>query len=287
LLHGTIKWYHRNGRDRHPSFGINMLLNDNKGVYNCFACGKKGTVEHLINDYCKLSGAPKSVFTQYLEEVKREYNIDISKLNKEIQEPPTEEVALYNELKKNNANIYHYLFKKNNIWPTTLEDFEVVTSPDKAIFPVKNRLDKTLFYVYRWLNKGSSKYTVSKGARVKSSIYGMDHIKMASGGQIIVVEGILDVLYLDQIGFNAAGIFGICIEEEQIDILRSLNPSDNITVIFDDDDAGREGIKDAKKKLSKYFYKVNTAVVPAIRMLDKETVETLTQEGGNYVREYF
>ncbi|MEO0271501.1 MAG: toprim domain-containing protein [candidate division WOR-3 bacterium] len=281
-------WTHKSGRDRHPSFGVNMLLNDGKGVYHCFACGKSGTVRSMILDYCNISGAPKSLFEEFLKELEVEYSVDIGliKRNKYSEEfrIPEDEVEEYNRLLQQKR--YHTIFYENNIFAPTVERWGAAVGDDKIIFPVKNRLDKILFFVYRWLNNSMPKYTVSKGAKTKSSVYGMNMINVISENPIIVVEGILDCMYIEQMGFNSIAIFGVFIDDKQIDIIRSISPSDSISIVFDDDEAGKKGLEYVKNKLSKYFYIVNGINVPSVRTLDSETLTKIIG-GGSHVRKYF
>lgn len=278
-------WLHERGRDRHPSFGVNMLLNDGNGVYHCFACGKSGTVYSMVKDYCELSGKDFWQFKKILEELKVEYAVDISKLNKEEKfEVPKEEIEEYEAAKK--RQIYPDILRYNNIFPETIANWEIAATENKIIFPVKNRLDNILFFVYRWLSGGSSKYTVSKGARSKSAVFGLNMVDVLDENKpIIIVEGILDAIYLNQLGFNSVAIFGVYLDYQQLDIIRSISPSDRVGIIFDDDEAGQEGIADAANKLGKYFYDVRTLNVPALRMLDAEEINNFI--GGRHVREYF
>lgn len=48
------KWTHENGADVKPSFGIKYGAD--KSVFSCFACGKSGTLETLVNLYLGYSG---------------------------------------------------------------------------------------------------------------------------------------------------------------------------------------------------------------------------------------
>lgn len=280
-------WTHEKGRDMHPSFGVNMLLNDGHGVYHCFACGKSGTVRSMIEEYCKMSGIPTSRFEKFINEIESEYTIDMSLIKKKAGNEfvvPEDELNFYREHLK--MSRYHQIFKDNNITPGTVQRWEIAVSDDKVIFPVKNRLDNILFFVYRWIKKGGPKYTVSQGAKTKSAIYGANMVNVLNDSPLIVVEGILDAIYIEQLGFNSVAIFGVFINDKQVDMIRSISPSDSIAIVFDDDEAGRDGVKYVEEKLSKYFYSIKTMNVPAVRMLDTETLSNLVG-GCNYVREYF
>ena len=282
-------WLHSGGTDRHPSFSVNMILNDGKGVYHCFACGKSGTVRMLIEDYCDISGESQYKYKKFLDSLESEYTIDIAKLNKNNKKEelviPKEEIEHYYDCLDKMR--YHEFFIKENIKPDTIQRWEIAIDNNKIIFPVKNRRGDIEFFVYRWLIENMPKYTVSNNAKTKSAIFGADMLNVIDEEPIVITEGIIDTIYIEQLGFNSVAIFGVFMDNKQVDLIRSYSSFDIISVVFDDDDAGNKGILDAKRKLSKYFYRVNTLNVPAVRMLDRETLLKLTEKGERDVREYF
>jgi len=251
-----------------------MLLNEGEGVYHCFACGKSGTVRSMIRDYCELAKIPEYTLMKYVDDLVSEYSVDIAKLNKHQKfEIPKEDIEEYEK----SLGKYHDIFYYNNIAPSTVINWEVGVTNEKIIFPVKDRLDNIKFFVYRWINGDrGNKYTITKGARPKVALFGENMVNVVNGTPIVVVEGVLDAMYVEQLGFNSVAIFGVYADEKQIDKIRSINPADNVAVLFDDDEAGIKGAQDVVAKLSKYFYNVTAKCLPSVRMVTVETLKQLT-----------
>ena len=71
--------------------------------------------------------------------------------------------------------------------------------------------------------------------------------------EIIIVEGLLDALWLWQLGYNAVSPFGAFISQEQVDLLRKFRFGEIVSGL-DNDEAGRDGTADLTAKLQKAGY---------------------------------
>jgi DNA primase len=96
-------------------------------------------------------------------------------------------------------------------------------------------------------------------------VYGLDSIE--EGTKIAIVEGIFDCLKLKSYGYNAVSSMGAHISHEQVGKILAKNPSE-IYIMFDGDEAGKDGAKDAFNKFFEragmgYYWKIKIAQVPA------------------------
>ena len=96
-----------------------------------------------------------------------------------------------------------------------------------------------------------------KGLKVSNMLYGYDEaVEEIENGceEIILVEGILDVLAFNRIGiYNVVAIFGSSISDEQYRKILKLGI--NVVFCFDNDDAGN---KCYKKAVEKFKYNLST-----------------------------
>ncbi len=116
---------------------------------------------------------------------------------------------------------------------------------NRIIFPIKNEFGMTVGFSGRSIEKDvKAKYINSKESIVfkKSQLlYNLHNAKrsrsLLDDNEIIIVEGFMDVIALDLIGFsNTIAIMGLSISQWQIDKIKSL--SKNIVLFLDNDNAG-------------------------------------------------
>jgi DNA primase len=241
---------HVNGEDRHPSFGINMAFE----VYNCFTCKRKGTIKQMIYDYCELSGDNPREYLKLLDKGIRNYYIDVKRIEEEKEEPQmtAEEVSNYLEYKGR----YHSFLESKGILPYSVHIWGLASTPTQIVFPVLNKNKKICGFIYRNLlaefDSSIPKYSFTKGLKKSNKLYGSDKVKL-NKGPLVIVEGILDTIYLHQLDINVVGVYGTHISDEQIRLIKSISPSKIICILFDDDEAGRLGIEEAERDLGKWF----------------------------------
>ena len=104
--------------------------------------------------------------------------------------------------------------------------------------------DTTGKFIPKWLYQPS-------GLQINSLLYNFDNILDMYGNneisEVILVEGIFDVWAYYEIGVtNVIAIFGSSLKEEQYKMLLKLPL--NITLSFDNDDAGKKCTKEVMKK---------------------------------------
>lgn len=94
-----------------------------------------------------------------------------------------------------------------------------------------------------------------KGIKLSLNLFGIQFAKqaIADTGIVYLVEGPLDVIRMHEAGFiNTVSTFSNKINKNQINLLLKLNIK-KVIIVFDPDEAGKEGAIKTYDKLSKYF----------------------------------
>lgn len=89
-----------------------------------------------------------------------------------------------------------------------------------------------------------------KGVSQKNQLFGYDNVEV--GSQVILTEGLREVMKLTQLGYNALSIGGAKMSGEQVQLLAELNPS-KVGLMFDGDKAGESCQKETFEKLKEFF----------------------------------
>jgi DNA primase len=117
----------------------------------------------------------------------------------------------------------------------------------RVMFPVRDGMGRVVGFAGRLLDDGVPKYLNSpETALFKKGelLYGLDRARTAirDSGEVIVVEGYMDVLALHQTGFgNAVAALGANLTVEQADQLTRLD-AQRVLLAFDADDAGQRAV---------------------------------------------
>ena len=115
---------------------------------------------------------------------------------------------------------------------------------ERVMFPIKNVKGEVIGFGGRIVTKGEPKYLNSPETELfnkSKELYGLFEAKKSIRdlNQVIVVEGYMDVIALNQYGLtNVVATMGTAVTEEHIKILFRL--CDNICYSFDGDNAGKK-----------------------------------------------
>jgi DNA primase len=113
----------------------------------------------------------------------------------------------------------------------------------RVMFPIRDRRGAILSFSGRVLGDGQPKYVNGPETQVFSkrhSLFGLNFAReaMRRGAPLILVEGQMDVITLDQAGFlGAVAPLGTALTEQQLDEIWRLSPAP--LICFDADKAGR------------------------------------------------
>lgn len=117
----------------------------------------------------------------------------------------------------------------------------------RVMFPLRDALGRIVGFAGRLLDDGVPKYlNTPETALFKKGelLYGLDRARAAirESGEVVVVEGYMDVLALHQTGFgNAVAALGANLTVEQADLLARLD-AHRVLLAFDADDAGQRAV---------------------------------------------
>lgn len=190
-------------KDIHPSLSVNKY----GGYFNCFGCGEHGNYIELIE---KLK--VKATFIPKLSPPRKsEIITDLSKFwrGKRVEK-----------------------FRKNrNFSREIIQQFEVLEDNEFLIFPIRDKNNKILGIIKRI---GRVFYTYLPRGGV---LYGAQFIKR--GKEVILTEGITDVMRATEYGYQAVGLLTNRISVKQKRVLSTL--TDKVIIALDYDPSGRQG----------------------------------------------
>ena len=219
-------------------------INTEKGVWICFAgCGQGGLRQFIK----KLSGKPWSELKEELDDESLDINYDSLFDDFIIDNSKKDFSEFFNTLESVPDN--HWIYKRGFIKKTIHKWDCRSNSYNDLIIPVKDTDGSVLGLITRRI-QATPKYLFSKGFQKSKYLFGMNNL--ANAETLIVVEGALDVMWLDQYNYPSVGILGAIISKFQGNLLGSLNPTE-VVLALDNDEAGKKGISKATLDLNSKF----------------------------------
>ncbi|BDH62251.1 DNA primase [Lysinibacillus sp. PLM2] len=139
---------------------------------------------------------------------------------------------------------------------------------DRIMFPIRDEFGKIIAFSGRIMHQSSNeaKYLNSPESPIfhKSQVlYNLDKARgsIRKSGQVILMEGFMDVLAANQAGiYNAVATMGTSLTPQHITKLKRL--VEKIIICYDGDNAGWEAAKRASEMLHAEKLKVEVAVLP-------------------------
>lgn len=113
-----------------------------------------------------------------------------------------------------------------------------------SVWPMYNVQGEFAGLTWRNWTQGMPKYQNTPGLLRQEILYGLEHVQFSQ--LIIVVEGQIDAMYCQQIGYPGVALAGSSISATQVTALSKYN---RVGLLFDDDDAGRLATAKATKAL--------------------------------------
>lgn len=245
--------------DRDPSLGVNLTT----GYWNCFACGIGGDILDLGKRVLGISqrevrerlkpSTPEALLTSLQRKMssiavpKRHRKAPALLLPGPYEDGPLDELYTRgftdDTLRRWGVRfcIEEDLVKSNG------ESFTVTNS---IAIPIRDRNGTLLAWCYR-ATKGSARwqqenarYLYTPGFPISEVWYGLEHHDDAP--DIAVVEGALDVQWLDQCGFPAKGMLGSHMGDRKI---MQLQRHRTVTLFADRDNAGAQWVQRVGKMI--------------------------------------
>jgi len=244
--------------DENPS----MRVSRDSGAYHCFGCGAKGSIFTRFNRY-------RNVFNSRIVEIKNTM-IELRKASWAGFDLPTDAFFMYEIYR----NIPATIIKKFEAFKT-----EKIGMEDRIVFPIRDNREIIIGFQGRFLySDASPKYLAYPGG-VSFPWYPSPGRAELIGNSIVLVEGLMDALYLHGKGItNAVSIFGTKSVTHDT-LLDKLTPFmllgvDTVHIMLDGDSAGRH----ASTSILKMIKQQTDLVVNEILLDDEEDPATLSDE---------
>jgi len=219
-------------KDKRASCSINI----EKGVWICYAGCGQGSLLSLIS----------GVSQQPIEHLKGLLDIPIvhsSFFDEELQSK--EEDIVYPQSYEGLSPLCddHWIYSRGFAKDILSKwDCKQNTNGD-FVLPVYSAPNNILGWITR-RREATPKYLFSKHFKKSHILFGINQI--TDTDTIVVVEGALDAIWLNQHNYSSVAVLGASVSKYQIDLLAELNPRE-IILALDNDNAGQEGIERALK----------------------------------------
>lgn len=236
-------------QDTNPSFSLNVRT----GLWICFAKCGGGEFTELVERV--LSMSPTEARDWIESNGKRVSSIQLyNKLQLELNQQPNAPYYLPPDAgwRIRYANLTDkvmplWFLKRGFSWDT-IWHYEIRYDPvwDSVTIPVVWEKEM-VGTVTRNTHSSLPKYQNSPDLPRSEILFGEIS---GSSSNIILVEGVLDALWLWQCGYNAGGLLGTYLADKQIKILKGYKFGE-IVLALDNDEAGMKGTQEARRRLIK------------------------------------
>jgi hypothetical protein len=194
------------------------------GMWVCYSCGARGRVSTQgIEEYEPTTDRNLDVATQLLDEAGRTYF-------------PESWLDLFDYYDGTHP-YWLSRFSEATCWQHRLGyDFDT----DCGTYPLRDNQGRVLGVVRRDFSGDRPwKYKYPTGIDIGTLMYGYSEIATYGASTIVLTEGALDAIAVQEVGYNGLAIYGSKLRPAQETLIRKLYP-DLIVTAFDNDDAGRE-----------------------------------------------
>lgn len=214
--------------DNNPSASVNVL----KGVWVCYSCGAKGTLDSVITD--------PNLQMDALDELVKSMAIDL--------EPVFYTESWLNQFDSGPVHAYWI----SRFGYAAVRHFRLGYDPGRhaVTYPLRTPGGRILGVVRRRLeNDGGPKYVYPTGTNVSELLFNYS----ADAREVVyLVEGALDAVACWEAGVEAFAIYGARISEQQLALLDRTGAVD-VVCVFDQDEAGESAYAQVKEMAKDKF----------------------------------
>lgn len=264
--------YHRPKKNT-SAFGISYIKEEEGYPFQCFSCGRVGTIIHLIMHLkdCDYKNAEKLFFDRIILPV---INIEtlkkkLKKLDNELKiEEEEKDVMvelpkrgdrheLVRYFKERNEEQHHKLLLTKNVIKTyNLSYCDEGYYARRIIMPIRNLHGQNIYFTNRAVDDGVKKTLHIRGMNVEKFVYGLYEAHRAL--KVIIVEGPFDLFQIVsgiwRMGVKDLGvvaILGTLMTEERASIIGET--FEEAYTLFDEGEAGWGGESTAIDLLNDYM----------------------------------
>lgn len=284
--------------ESHPSCGINADFsppdsNLHLQVFHCFSCGEKGTLDWFLyrsmpDTFKNLNMAREFLKERYhitfLDFGSQEDGLELKRYEDFFVHKNKKFVVPYSNLAPymSGKETYQYFFDRGFTKKTVKKfmigrdlEFETITIP---IFWEDNSLAGIIGRYISPNVRKNSRYKVYSFPK-SALLFPINHFIPAKNGEVILVEGILDAIYMHQLGYtNTLSPMTNGMSFEQVKML--LKYSDTFISFFDNDKGGKTAYEITNKLMDKRA-RLKTVEYP---MHGKDPCDLNSQEISNMIK---
>lgn len=204
--------------------------------YQCFSCGERGDIFDLVAHIEKLSSDWKFHYNRTLK-IMRPF-LDGTGTTKRVsplsflEEVHEEDYTDYLQECHSTVSCTDY-FQNRGLSSQTIERFMLGYDKKKNLVTIPYNPDLK-GYVHRILWNSDNKY-----CKHGSALFNIEALYSESSDVVFVVEGQIDAISIEELGFSAVGLGGIYETEKLIEQLKKKPSSKMLIIALDNDKAGK------------------------------------------------
>lgn len=226
-------------QDSTPSFSFNIK----KGLFICYACGEKGNTKKLIEF---LNGGSVVEEGRSTEEIFESVSEKIDEAKNSLFATSRPSVGIKIPARYLNGILLHpYWTNNRKLNDETVEKYQLGYDDiaNQAIIPLNDKHGRTLGLIRRSFEPDRPKYLYPKGLKISECLFGIDivhkeSVNKTSHNVLVITEGSVDAMVLNQCGYDAVAVLGARISPRQVELIKELGKT-RIVVATDNDRAGR------------------------------------------------
>lgn len=261
--------FHSDGKEDHQSCGVvstNNLKSTVFGSYNCFACGSKGMLWHLVATVLKCSDekAKQWLIENFTSSIEADI-LDLPEFN--VSKPKKQYL---DESILNSFQSYHPYMTQRKLSRRIIEVFKIKYDPKSQciVFPVYDEHNKLFMLTRRSVN--SKMFIIDKDK--EKPLYLLNYIKEHNIQECVITEGQIDALTACTYGMPAVATMG-SISDHQLDLINKSGIR-ILYAMFDNDKAGISFYNKLKNRLKKSILLINVPIL----IIGKKDINDLSQD---------
>ncbi|MBZ0215200.1 MAG: hypothetical protein K8F25_01485 [Fimbriimonadaceae bacterium] len=280
--------------DQRPSLKINLA----KRIFHCFGCGKSGNILEFVTymeDGDPASDRDLRSAALLLASISGIHAVPAgngrapqgalkkpaTRARTERPEPVAEEAAKP-EVKRNKPLSFvlrldatHPYLAERSLSRETIEVFGLGVADrglmtGRLAIPIHDEDGALIAYAGRWaardVPKGVAKYLLPEGFGKNTVLFNLNRVPLGTA-EVVMVESFFTVFRLHERGIPAVSPMGHDVSEEHCSLLAA-HGIRNVTVLFDGDEAGAQGVAHSLPLLARHVF-VKAPKVPAGFMPDE------------------
>ncbi len=246
-------WKHERGTDATPSAGVSVNPDDSS-VYHCFSCHSKGTLGWFLKEMERYTGENYSgiirglVSDEFFGGVLPEWGA--AKAAKRAEQTYLDEEVYLNLYEPAQGHPY---LRERSIPDSTAESIGLMIDPsdsegeERIVFPVYDQHYRLVGLTGRATRKDARlKVRDYHGFKKAMALLG-SHLVLPEDKQVVLVEGLFDYAKVYSAGYAALAVMHSGLTDHQARILLDIGLP--VVLMYDNDNAGRDGSDEAASKL--------------------------------------